>query len=249
MTRKRISFALIFAGLVITVTSAYSSLQSDEVVKGTVAVKTVTLVNDETSSKTKTIARLKIPESQTILLEGPIFDVHPIVRELKDKAANGKDLYILIDSPGGSVLDGSQIISEMEASPVKIHTICTGMCASMAFMIHQFGKTRLAVDRSVLMAHPASGGVQGTLEQMQSRLNMITKYVDKLNAIVASRLPMPFLDFKRLIVSEFWVDAEDAVGRNLVDEIVTVDAEHARNSLGIFGDSSNTKKANDLIWM
>lgn len=178
----------------------------------------------------KNITRLDIPEAQAIYIVGPIMaNAHAVVEELKTKAKKNNHLYLLIDSPGGSVLDGAAIVSAMEASTAKIDTVCLSMCASMAFIIHQYGNKRYAIDRSVLMAHPASGGVQGTMEQMKARLDLFTRYVDKLDVLITKRVGLPFDSFKQLITSEFWVDSEDAFKANYVDGLVdvTTDAKPA----------------------
>ena len=82
-------------------------------------------------------------------------------------------MYVFIDSPGGSVLSGAQIISAIQAAKGPVNTLCVGICASMAAMIHQFGTNRLVLDRSFLMFHPASGGAEGEVDKMYSRLTTI----------------------------------------------------------------------------
>lgn len=195
---------------------------------------------------TKQVERLNIPASQTLYLLGPIMGPQDkLINELKTKAKENTDLYLFIESPGGSVLDGAAVISAMEASSARVHTVCLSLCASMAFHIHQAGSTRLALDRSILMAHPASGGVQGTLEQMNSRLSTITRYVNKMDANAAGRAGIPFDTFKSMIVSELWLDAEDALAKHFLDSIVDVNTEG--KPVVSFGDNQQNLQLKDKI--
>lgn len=196
----------------------------------------------------KLIKRLDLKSEQTIYLSGPIQDVSSVVEEIKAKSKGNSDLYLLIDSPGGSVFDGALVISAMEASPARVHTICMQMCASMAFIIHQHGTTRLAIDRAILMAHPASGGVRGTLEQMSSRLNMVNVYVDKMNAYIANRMGISLLDFKAMTVSEFYVDSEDALKSKLLDGIVSTTTEGPNLSQLLQSSPQQIKQKLYFVW-
>lgn len=200
----------------------------------------------------KRIEKLVLPASKVIFINGPIMDNAAfIVDEIKLKSKTETELYLLINSPGGSVLDGALIISAMEASPVPVHTVCLQMCASMAFGIHQYGVRRLAVDRSVLMAHQAAGGLQGSLGQMQARLDMITRYVFKMDAHVSSRTGVPLDKFHSLIASEFWVDAEDGLEKKYVDALVSIETEAKPPTLiGVFSEQTKetTDSKIDIIW-
>lgn len=194
---------------------------------------------------------LNIPTDQVVYLNGPIgANAQFVIDDLKHKAKAGKPLYMLIDSPGGSVLDGDQILSAMESLSVPVNTVCTLLCASMAQVIHQYGKTRYALSRSILMAHPASGGVQGTLEQMSSRLTVIKGAVYKTDEYIAKRNKMSLEAYHNLVVSEFWIDAEDAIASGKwVDEIVSVntDAKPSVDLMTQFRLNTNTEDQKSKI--
>lgn len=152
----------------------------------------------------------------------------------------------MIDSPGGSVVDGSQLISFMEASSVPIHTVCLKLCASMGFVIHQYGKTRLAVDRSFLMAHPASGGTRGQLDNMISQLNALQRYVTKSNNYIATRSGKTLAEFKELWAFEMWKDAEDSKELGFLDNIVSLNGDfELQRPVDLF---EHHNKKLDLTW-
>jgi len=170
------------------------------------------------------VQNLSIKQEQIIKVFGPIGNnAESIAKNIIRLSKKGKPIYLLMNSPGGSVMDGALIISAMESVKVPVYTVTTGMCASMCQIIHQYGTKRLMVNRTILMAHPASGGVQGTLQQMDALLGMITKYVDKFDRHIAKRAGIPFEKYKAMIVSELWLDAEDAMKLGFVDAIVSVD--------------------------
>lgn len=206
------------------------------------------------NTQTKKVERITLSSSQVVLLGGVISDnAYEVANEIKVKSKDQTDLYLLIDSPGGSVLDGALILSAMEASPARVHTVCVSLCASMAFIIHQHGVTRMAQDRAILMAHPASGGLQGTLEEMNSRLSTIMRYVDKMDARIASRVGMDLPAFKSLIVSEFWVDSEDALQRKFLDKIVDYQIKFESKDMSLFAKFKtrgqfNLKEKFNITW-
>jgi len=146
-----------------------------------------------------------------------------IIEELKAlEAKSHAPIFLLIDSPGGSVYDGNLVISQMEASKAPIYTVCMRLCASMAAYIHSYCHKRLSVDRSTLMYHPASGGIGGQVPNMVSMLASVTRTINKLNANIVSRSKLSRQDFEAKVAYEIWIDAEDALEQGLTDEIVSV---------------------------
>lgn len=145
-----------------------------------------------------------------------------VVNEIKAHAGSKEPIYLLLNSPGGSVMDGALVVSAMEASSAPVYTVCMQLCASMAAIIHQYGKERYMVNRSLLMFHPAAGGLQGSLDQMRSRLGMIDRYVNKMDAYIAKRAGIPYERFMVAILTEVWIDAEDSLALHFNDKIVNV---------------------------
>lgn len=133
------------------------------------------------------------------------------------------DIWLLLDSPGGSVLDGAALISVMESSKAHVNTVCMRLCASMAAMTHSYGFKRYSTDRAILMYHPASGGASGQIPNMLSLIGTIQRYVDKMNANVIKRSKIPAEEFNRAVAYELWVDAEDSLSKGLIDGIVSLD--------------------------
>ena len=146
-----------------------------------------------------------------------------VVAELKALEEKSKDpIFLLLDSPGGSVYDGNLIISQIEASKAPVYAVCMRLCASMAAYIHSFGHKRLSVDRSLLMYHPASGGLRGQVPNMMSMGYSITRTINKLNANIVSRSKLTREEFEAKVAYEIWIDAEDSKEKALTDQIVAL---------------------------
>lgn len=171
----------------------------------------------------KSIKQLFLSSENTIFLTGVVDANAPYIgQQINHMAQNGKPIYLVINSPGGSVLDGAAIINAIQASPVPVNTICLQLCASMAALIHQYGNQRYMADRSLLMFHEAAGGFQGYFNHMKSRLAVLDRYTQKMDYDVAIRTKQDPAAFSSKLANEIWVDGEDALKQNYADGLVNV---------------------------
>jgi ATP-dependent Clp endopeptidase proteolytic subunit ClpP len=186
---------------------------------------------DETSllSEKKVLSKLNHDPKRIVYFEQEFSEgtVALAVEKLKklEKESNAR-ILLAINSPGGSVVDGAELISQMESSSAPVDTVCLKLCASMAAMTHSYGSKRYALDRAIIMYHPATAGVQGQVPNMVSLLKTLTRYIDKMNSNVVKRSNMSKEEFDALVAYELWIDSEDALKRGLIDAIVTLKAPH-----------------------
>lgn len=171
------------------------------------------------------------------------------IREMN--ASPSKDpIILLLDSPGGSVIAGSKIISAIEASKRPVYTVCVTLCASMAAMIHSYGHKRMNVDRSILMYHNATGGVQGEVPNMLSLLHTLDRYIKKMDKNVIARSKLNERQYYDLVLVDFWVDAEDALEKGLTDELVSLNpGDTTLNEEGDFEDRRRSNRTRFFIEM
>lgn len=154
-----------------------------------------------------------------------IFFNVPVVKESVDMALamlsenNSPTIYLVLDSPGGSVVDGARLIEYIKNSGKNIVTVCDNFCASMAFQIFQAGKRRILTEKAILMAHPASGSAKGTIENMYELVKMFKLYVDRMDADTAKRAGIDYNTFKALVSNNIWLEAPDALALKLADGI------------------------------
>ena len=203
----------------------------------------------------KNIKALKLPASRTINLFGVISsNAHSAAAAIRSmNASSNEPIYLILYSPGGSVADGAALISVMQASNAPVYTVCYTFCASMAAMIHQYGVKRYMTDRSILMFHPASFGTDGEVDKMFSQISMIKRYTNKIEMEVATRMKLTFDQYKRLTANEYWLDSEDGLKANAVDNIVylipTSSFFQYRDSLETEDKKSNSNKISSLKWI
>ena len=186
------------------------------------------LKNKETVTENKKdILRLTVDSKRVVTLHSEVsyYSMKEATEKLKQLEKESNEPIILdIDSPGGSVIDGGTLISQMEASKAPVYTVCRRLCASMGAMIHSYGHKRYSLDRALLMYHPATGGVDGQIPNMLSLLKTIQRYIDKMNFNVINRSggKLSREEFESLVAYEIWIDSEDALQKGLIDGIVNL---------------------------
>lgn len=202
------------------------------------------------ATATKTLHNIKIPESQALYLTEVVgVGTDELAAQIFEKGQGTKPIYLLINSPGGSVLSGAMIISAMESSKVPIYTVCLEVCASMAAMIFEHGTERYVVDRALLMFHPASigGGGHEELDKVVSRLLTLQKYIGKMESHVATRAGISFERYKSLSSSELWIDGEDAVNNKFADKLISLPVV-GKNKVKRPNSSDSMSKKISIIW-
>lgn len=202
--------------------------------------------------KSKTIHSLFLPKDRTVYLFGQVSGNALVIAE-QIQALNmisSAPIYILINSPGGSVLSGSILISAMQTSKAKITTICSGMCASMGAMIFEYGAERLMVDRSLIMFHPATVQYEGDVDRIFSFIKTIKLYTNKLEVDVAKRVGLTFDKYKQTISTEWWLDSEDALSANVCDRLVYLSTNLKFTSSNVTEENSKANKnVYDFYWI
>lgn len=138
-----------------------------------------------------------------------------------------KDIFMYINSPGGSVSAGFAIFDTMQYIRCDVSTICVGMAASMgAFLLAAgaIGKRR-ALPNAEIMIHQPSGGAQGQATDIAIVADRIVKTKAKLNRILAERTGQPLEKVAADAERDYYMDAEEAKAYGLVDEIIVSKAK------------------------
>lgn len=179
------------------------------------------------SAETPKVQKLKLKEvtvdwQRTILIEGAITDnnVGPVVEFLVQLEQTSEPIYVIINSPGGSVLAGEKIISAMESAKGPVFTICDGLCASMASLILEYGSQRYATNRSIVMLHDAAMRAEGNLARMNREIALMQRKVDKADEYICYRSKIDCKQFRAEKLNEIWLDSEDAYAKGLLDGII-----------------------------
>ncbi len=133
-----------------------------------------------------------------------------------------KDIYMYINSPGGSVTAGFAIYDAMKYVKCDVSTICIGMAASMgAFLLAggQKGK-RYALPNAEVMIHQPLGGARGQATDIKIVADNILKTKAKLNKMLSVNTGRPYEEIERDTDRDNYMSAEEAKAYGLVDEIM-----------------------------
>ena len=134
-----------------------------------------------------------------------------------------KDIYLYINSPGGSVTAGLAIYDTMNYIKPDVSTVCLGMAASMgAFLLAAGAKgKRYALPNSEIMIHQPMGGASGQATDIAIHAEHILRIKDNLNRILAERTGQPLEKIKADTERDNFMTAEEAKAYGLVDEVMS----------------------------
>lgn len=135
----------------------------------------------------------------------------------------GKDIFLYINSPGGSVTAGMGIYDTMQYIKSDVATICVGMAASMGAFLLAAGKKgkRFALPNSTIMIHQPLGGMQGQASDMKIHAEYILKVKEKLNKILSDRTGKSFEQIEKDTDRDNFLSADEAKDYGLIDDVMT----------------------------
>ena len=135
----------------------------------------------------------------------------------------GKDIFLYINSPGGSVTAGMGIFDTMQYIKSDVSTICVGMAASMgAFLLAAGAKgKRFALPNSTIMIHQPLGGMQGQASDMKIHAEYILKVKEKLNKILSERTGKSFEQIEKDTDRDNFLSADEAKAYGLIDGVMS----------------------------
>lgn len=135
-----------------------------------------------------------------------------------------KDIYLYINSPGGSVTAGMAIYDTMQYIKCDVSTICMGLAASMgAFLLSSGAKgKRLALPNSEIMIHQPliSGGLSGQCTDIKIRADHMVRTRENLNRILAQNTGKPIDTIRIDTERDNFMSAAEAVEYGLVDKVI-----------------------------
>ena len=134
-----------------------------------------------------------------------------------------KDIYLYINSPGGSITSGMAIYDTMNYIKCDVSTICVGMAASMgAFLLSSGAKgKRFALPNAEVMIHQPLGGMQGQATDIKIHADRIIKIKAKLNQLLAEQTGKPLETIERDTERDNFMTADEACAYGLVDKVIT----------------------------
>ncbi|GEL66743.1 ATP-dependent Clp endopeptidase proteolytic subunit ClpP [Marinilactibacillus psychrotolerans] len=168
----------------------------------------------------------RLLKDRIIMLGGPIDDqvANSVIAQLLflDAQDPEKDIYLYINSPGGSVTAGLAIYDTMNFIKSDVQTIAIGLAASMGSFLLAAGEKgkRFALPNAEIMIHQPLGGAQGQATEIEIAAKHILRTRERLNNILVEQTGQPLDVIERDTDRDNFMMAEEAKDYGLVDEIM-----------------------------
>lgn len=168
----------------------------------------------------------RLLKERIIFVTGPVEDhmANLIVAQLLFLEAEDpkKDIFMYINSPGGSVSAGLGIVDTMNHIKPDVATVCVGLAASMGSIILSQGAKgkRSSLPNSEVMIHQPWGGIQGQATDIEITARHILRTRDQLNKMLAKASGKPLSQIEKDTDRDFFMTAEEAKKYGLVDTIL-----------------------------
>lgn len=194
------------------------------------------LLGSSSSAISRTIIRLN--EKNTVLLMGPVDKysvmlVNSELRKLNKSLPSKEPIYLILATPGGSVIDGMDIVNLAQSLDRPVHTI-TSFAASMGFVIAQHLNKRYILQNGILMSHRMKASAQGEVGgEMDEELAFAKAISREISKVCAERMSMELEAYEKRVSDEWWLYGQHAVENKAADEVVTVDCSEGLVSKGM----------------
>ena len=168
----------------------------------------------------------RLLRERIIFLVGPVNDgvANLVVAQMLflESENPDKDIFLYINSPGGSVSAGMSIYDTMQFIKPDVSTMCMGLAASMGSFLLMAGAKgkRLSLPNSRIMIHQPSGGAQGQATDIEIHAREILKTREQLNRIYADRTGQSLDKIQADMERDFFLDPHEARAYGLIDQVI-----------------------------
>ncbi|MBQ4568343.1 MAG: ATP-dependent Clp protease proteolytic subunit [Desulfovibrio sp.] len=133
-----------------------------------------------------------------------------------------KEIYLYINSPGGSVTAGFAIYDTMRYISAPVATVCMGRAASMGAFLLAAGEQgmRFALPNSQIMIHQPSAGYHGQATDIEIHAREVLRLKERLNRILAENTGRPYEDVVNATERDNFLTAEEARELGIIDRVL-----------------------------
>ena len=170
----------------------------------------------------------RLLKERIIFMVGPVTDdtANLVVAQMLflESENPDKDVYLYINSPGGSVTAGLSIYDTMNFIKPDVSTLCLGQAASMGAFLLSAGAQgkRFALPNSRIMIHqPLLGGLSGQASDIEIHAKELLKIKQKLNELMAKHCGKKVADLEKDTDRDHFMSADEALKYGLVDQVLT----------------------------
>ncbi len=134
-----------------------------------------------------------------------------------------KDIFLYINSPGGSITSLFAIYDTMQYIKPDVNTVCMGMAASASAVILVGGAKgkRFALPHARVMLHQPHGGVQGQASDIEIQARLIVQMREQVNQILADHTGQPLEKIEHDTERDYWMLADEAKEYGVIDGLLT----------------------------
>jgi ATP-dependent Clp protease, protease subunit len=167
----------------------------------------------------------RLLKDRIIFLGTPIDDnvANLVIAQMLFLAAEdqNKDIFLYINSPGGSVTSGLAIYDTMQFIKPKVSTLCMGLGASMGAFLLAAGEQgkRAALPHARIMIHQPWGGTQGQVTDIEIQTRELVHAKQRLNELLAKHTGQPIEKILQDTDRNYFMSSEDAKAYGLIDEV------------------------------
>ncbi|MEE0230732.1 MAG: ATP-dependent Clp endopeptidase proteolytic subunit ClpP [Peptococcaceae bacterium] len=168
----------------------------------------------------------RLLKDRIIFLGGEVTDdsANAIIAQLLFLEADDpkKDIFMYINSPGGSVTAGMAIFDTMQYVKPDVCTFCVGMAASMGAFLLAAGEKgkRFALPNSEIMIHQPLGGASGQATDIEIHARRIIEIKDKMNRILSERTGQNLEKVRQDTERDYFMEAQAAMEYGLIDKVI-----------------------------
>tara|TARA_B100000287_G_C20514794_1_gene734534 strand:- start:21 stop:683 length:663 start_codon:yes stop_codon:yes gene_type:complete len=134
-----------------------------------------------------------------------------------------KDIYVYINSPGGSITSLFAIYDTMKYIKPDVATVCMGLAASAGAVILAGGTKgkRYSLPHARIMLHQPAGGAEGTSKDIEIQAKLITDMREQINGLLAEFTGQDVKKITEDTDRDFWMNAQEALDYGIVDEVLS----------------------------
>ena len=134
-----------------------------------------------------------------------------------------KDIYVYINSPGGSITSLFAIYDTMKYIKPDVTTVCMGLAASAGAVILAGGTKgkRYSLPHARIMLHQPAGGAEGTSKDIEIQAKLITDMREQINGLLAEFTGQDVKKITEDTDRDFWMNAQEALDYGIVDEVLS----------------------------
>lgn len=168
----------------------------------------------------------RLLKDRIVMIGGPIDDATSsvVIAQLLflESEDPKKDIYLYIDSVGGTVSSGLAIYDTIQYINPDVSTICMGMGASIAAVLLSAGTKgkRFALPHARILIHQPMGGVSGQAVDIAIHAQEIVKIRKQLNEILSKHTGQPIEKIEKDTDRNFWMSPEEAKEYGIIDEVI-----------------------------